>query len=92
VGPANRECTSDREIRGIFLNQSNILSDGGTGAGAGRYTGGQVTGQADGREHATHRHNDDELYQSEARSGHGAEFTLSQAALQLYLEPTFDKR
>jgi hypothetical protein len=32
------------------------------------------------------------LYQSEAHSGHGAEFTLGQAAQQLYLEPTFDKR
>jgi hypothetical protein len=58
----------------VYLSQCNILNDGGTGADSS--TGGQETGQGDGREDNNHSHMDHELYQSEAHSGHGAEFTL----------------
>jgi hypothetical protein len=82
-GPANKKFTSCCEILGIFLSQSNIITDGG--AGGGSYTAGQVTGQGDGKQEANYGDNDHEVNNNHAQSGHGAKFTLGQAAQQLDL-------
>jgi hypothetical protein len=66
-----------------------LLVDFSTSTSSG--TGGQETGQGDGREDANHSHNIHKLSKSEALGGHDAGLALGQAAHQLDLKPTFDE-
>jgi hypothetical protein len=82
--------TAGGVICGTFLSQSNILSDFRTSAGGG--TGGQVTGQGNGREDADHSHNDHEFDQGETLSEHIAGLALTKTAQQFELQTSFDER
>jgi len=82
--------TTGGEIRGTFLSQSNVLSDGGTGACGGASC--QVTGQGDGREDADHSHNDHEFDKGETLGEHVAGPALTKAAQQLELQTSLDER
>ena len=76
------------EPTNVAHSLANLLVDGSTSAGSG--TGGQVTGQGDGRKENNHSHNNHEIQQGEALGGQFAGLALGQSAQQVDLEPTLD--